>query len=68
MRYFAGLLTSGPGSSRAMQAGGCVSITVSEDDCTTADKPRTDPTMKLFLCAQHPIKVKLDLLQKHRMQ
>ena len=55
-------------SSIAMQAGGCVSIAVSEDDCTTADKPRTDPTMKLFLCAQHPIKVKLDLLQKHRMQ
>ena len=55
-------------SSIAMQAGGCVSIAVSEDDCTTADKPRTDPTMKLFLCAQHHINVKLDLLQKFRMQ
>ena len=54
-------------SSIAMQAGGCVSITVSEDDCTTADKPRMDPTMKLFLCTQQPVKVKLDLLQKHRM-
>jgi len=46
-------------SSIAMQAGRCVSITVSEDDCTTVDKPRDNPKMKLFLCEKEPIKVEM---------
>ena len=46
-------------SSIAMQAGGCVSITVSEDACATIDTSRENPKMKLFLCDSNPIKAEM---------